>query len=304
MRRLFSALFLLIVVSSITLGAVELLSRLIFSQENETSRMARSNLVEAHAQLLREMRDPFPPSDSADEYVIFLGDSFTYGYTQSAQNSFPAAYERCIKRRGLPYKVLNFGISSSGIIGQSYFLEKALNERMQTIKIKAVVALHSQNDRYIEHWGLHPYEVCNGYPYAKYRELHYKSFVAYYLDYILQPKSHFKNEKLFKEPITEACLKEHFNKFELLTKERDIPLFHLYHFDSIKNESMTTEQLQKTATEFFESFQQDFPADYIQVNPAFNNVASYQSLYAEDNYHYNQTANAMIGEYLCDKIEL
>ena len=304
MGKLVSAFFALIAVLSITLGTAEILSRFIFSQENKSARMARSNLSEAYNLLLKEKRDAFPAIDSTDEYIVFLGDSFTFGYTQSSQNSFPVAYERCINRRGLPYKVLNLGIPSTGILDQAFFLEKALNEHMPNISIKAIVALHSQNDRYIEHWGLHPYEVCSAYPYAKYRALHYKSFLAYYLDYLLWPKSHFKENELFREPITESCLKQGFDKFETLTNARNIPLIRLYHFDSVQNESLNEEDMQKRADQFFSTFRQDFPAEYIMINPAFSSVASYQSLYADDNYHYNATANAMIGEYLCDKIQL
>lgn len=261
------------------------------------------NLDEAYKLYLLKKRDSLPTSSMDDEFIIFFGDSFTYGENEAVQDTFPVAYERCINRRGKTYKVLNLGVSSTAILDQAYFFERVMRESLSSLKIKAFVFLHTQNDRYIEHWGLHPYEVCSGYPYSGLRVLQHKLFLAYYLDYLAWPKSHFKNDKLFKEPVTEQCLQENFSNIDKIAATYNTPVHHLYLFDSIKSD-ISAVDLRRSGNEFFDSFKRDFPANYIYVNDAFNSVPDLNSLYSSDDYHFNPTANAMIGEYLCDKIEL
>lgn len=293
MSKIVSKLFMLGGVLCIVIVLTELLARLIFSQEFSESRVARMHLSEAHNYFLDRKREPFPDQNSSGEYIIFLGDSFVYGGQLPTQSTFPVAYERCINRRGLQYKVLNLGISGAGILDQAHILSQVLNEHMSNVRIKAVVILHSQEDRAIKPSGIHPYELCTDYPYAKYRDLHYKSFLAYHLD-----------SRFMAKDITERCLKKNFDTLKDLTEDRGIKLIRLYNYSSVINENSLDEEVKLAAKESLQSFSEAFPAQYIPLNAAFDSIASHQSLYADDNYHYNDTANAIIGEYLCDKIEL
>lgn len=284
----------------------EFASRFIFSKEYKSSSMARYELPVAIEAYYRNSRQPLPPPSSNGEpkkYIVFIGDSFTYGDGVKFEESFPAAFARCTKRRGLDVEVLNFGVKGQSIIDHTLMLKNLLSSKLNGLNIVAVVQALTQNDRYLEHWGVHPYEVCpQYYPMSYTRDLHHYSFLAYYLDYMVNKKSHY-GKTLYKDPPSERCLIEHFNEFEKITKDNGIALYRTYLLDAV-NEQKSIAEMTESSAVFFEQFSQDFPAEYIQTNEAFKSLSMYSELYNQDNYHFNATANAMIGEYLCDKIQL
>ena len=55
---------------------------------------------------------------------------------------------------------------------------------------------------------------------------------------------------------------------------------------------------------YAESFSKDFDLDLLVINKVLNELSSDREIYAVDNYHFNASTNAIIGEYLCEQIKL
>lgn len=305
MVRLSKTLFVAVGILLASFLLAELGSRLIFHKELELSTMARYNLNDTVKAYFRNTRDSAAvlEEDKTDQYVIFIGDSFTYGDGVKRSEAFPAIYESCKRRNGSALKVLNLGIKGSSLIDHSVFISNLL-EKYNHENILAVVHSITQNDRYIDHWGIHPYEVCpQSFKYSSLRSLHYNFFITYLADYYLHRRSHHNEKSLIKDLATEQCLSQSFSKMNKLLKEKNIPLFRTYLFD-IYNSSASIASLKEGVTTYANNFQKDFPDNYININNAFQSISTYSELYGSDNYHFNPMANALIGEYLCNEIDL
>lgn len=299
MRKIINAFICLVGILGLTLVLIEVASRLYFSEQNYLSITARKSSEEVLSSYFSRTRATIP-QESDDEYILFIGDSFTYGDTLSKDEAYPKVFERCIQRKGSKLKVINGAVQGTGILDHAQLLERFLTKELSHLKIKRVIMGLVKNDRYIEPWGFHPYDACSDlYPYSNTRFLHHNFFSLYYLDYLVNKKSHYD----LKDQKTEECFNRSFNKIKEILKERKIPLTTTFLADAVKTPT-SDGVIGLNYMNFLKTFEEDFSFEYIVINKVFDSISSEREVYSHDNYHFNASTNALIGEYLCDQIKI
>lgn len=299
MKKLLNSFICLIGIAGIVLVLIEILSRVYFHKELVNSTTARIPVKDLINEYVSRARVDIPKA-STDEFIVFIGDSFTYGDTLPAKEAYPAVFQRCLQRKGRKEKVLNLGVRANNLLDHAAMIEELMKNDLAHLKIKKVILGLTQNDRYIEPWSLHPYDACPDlYPYSNTRFLHHYLFSVYYFDYLVTKKSHF----LQVDNKTEKCLKSSVDRIKNTLKQRGIPLVTTFLVDAVK--TPTSMGITKNPyKEFANVFASDFQLDLILINKIFDNIPSDREVYAKDNYHLNTSTNAMIGEYLCDEIKI
>tara|TARA_R110000868_G_scaffold237486_4_gene492048 strand:- start:11072 stop:11980 length:909 start_codon:yes stop_codon:yes gene_type:complete len=302
MKKLLNSLICLIGILGIAVVIIEIISRFYFSEQYNISNTARQKPDELIQQYITRTRAVIP-TNTEDEYVVFFGDSFTYGDTLPLSESYPKVFERCLQRKGSKLKVINVAVQGSSFLDHFQVANRFLNVELANTNIKKVILGVTDNDQYIEHWGYHPYDTCQDlYPYSNTRFLHHHLFSAYYLDYLLNVSNrHVKDKNV--ESRAKLCLKRNIDNFKSLIKEKNLPLQMTFLIDAMKDYN-NTGVLGVEYVERSKDFAKKFDLDFIVINEAFKNLSSDRDVYAIDNYHFNASTNAIIGEYLCEHIKI
>tara|TARA_R110000868_G_scaffold155691_7_gene382245 strand:- start:6010 stop:6918 length:909 start_codon:yes stop_codon:yes gene_type:complete len=302
MKKILNALICLIGILGIAVGILEVASRFYFSKEFNISTTARKLPVDVINAYITRTR-AIIPTNSEEEYVVFLGDSFTFGDTLPLRESYPKVFERCLQRRGSKIKVINAGVQGTGLIDHFQIANRFLNQELANVNIKRVILGITDNDQLIETWGFHPYDACPDlYPYSNTRFLHHHLFSAYYLDYLKNVNNHQTKDKAVIER-TNKCLKRNVDQLKSLLAKKKIPLTTTFLADAVRNDS-ENDVTSLSYVDKAEAFSDKFGLNFIVINEVLKSLASDREIYSADDYHFNASTNAIIGEYLCEQIKL
>ena len=76
---------------------------------------------------------PAPPRSRAPLKIVAFGDSLTSGHRLGRQDAYPAILEATLRAAGLPFEVLNYGVSGDTTARGVRRLEEALAHRPQIL---------------------------------------------------------------------------------------------------------------------------------------------------------------------------
>lgn len=79
---------------------------------------------------------PAPAASPAKKTIVFLGDSLSAGAGVEPQQAFPALVEAKIRERGLPYEVVNAGLSGDTTAGGLRRIDWLLQRKIDVLVIE------------------------------------------------------------------------------------------------------------------------------------------------------------------------
>jgi acyl-CoA thioesterase-1 len=77
-----------------------------------------------------EVSQSLESTNTKDKTILFFGDSLTAGMGLNIEEAFPAVIQRKIDSLGLPYKVINAGISGETTAGGKNRIDWVLNQKV------------------------------------------------------------------------------------------------------------------------------------------------------------------------------